>query len=124
VRDTAVTAAPVAGRHVMASRFCRHCRKLVPSNQWIAHRQACYRRANPSPRARHSSSAAWKRLRLAILERDRWTCQAVGCYEPASEVHHIDGDWRNDSPSNLISVCSAHNPRGARAGSAGHTTGR
>ena len=55
----------------------------------------------------------WKEVRLSILKRDRYICQAVGCHHPAEEVHHkirLTPDNINDSnvtvnPKNLISLC-------------------
>lgn len=58
-------------------------------------------------------SKAWKDARDTILKRDRYRCQAAGCYNPAEEVHHIEwltSENINDisvtlNPDNLISLC-------------------
>jgi hypothetical protein len=44
------------------------------------------------------------------MQRDKGVCQVCGA--PATEVDHIDGVWQHNDPSNLRSVCTAHNPRG------------
>jgi 5-methylcytosine-specific restriction endonuclease McrA len=91
-------------------RLCKRCRTLIPSEQWERHRSSCYVAHRVDERPKHSSSAAWKKLRLAILKRDGFMCQWSGCTEPAADVHHLGGNWRNDSPANLISVCRRHHP--------------
>lgn len=53
-------------------------------------------------------SAAWRRTRLAILERDGERC--VYCDHHAAggrglEVNHISGNSRDDRPENLETVC-------------------
>ncbi len=56
---------------------------------------------------------AWKDVRDLILKRDRYRCQAAGCYNPAEEVHHIEwltAENINDisvtlNPDNLVSLC-------------------
>ena len=62
-------------------------------------------------------SAAWKRKRKQVLERDNWECQKCkerGGYSKATTVHHIK--HLTDRPdlaltgSNLVSLCSTcHN---------------
>lgn len=34
-------------------------------------------------------SAAWKKQRIYILKRDKFTCTEKGCHRLATEVHHI-----------------------------------
>jgi 5-methylcytosine-specific restriction endonuclease McrA len=85
----------------------------VEARSYNDHKARCYvvkRNALGDGRPRHSSSAAWKKLRARILARDGGRC--VVCGAPATEVDHIDGRWQNDEPANLRAVCSAHNPRG------------
>ena len=58
-------------------------------------------------------SDVWKDVRLSILKRDRYICQAAGCHNPAEEVHHkirLTPENINDpnvtvNPKNLISLC-------------------
>jgi hypothetical protein len=45
------------------------------------------------------------------MARDGATCF---CGAPATDVHHIDGNWRNDDLANLRAVCAAHNPKQPR----------
>jgi hypothetical protein len=52
----------------------------------------------------------WKN-RLLALERDDNTCQCCGCKQDEKQtnklcIHHIDGDRQNNSPSNLITLCT------------------
>ena len=62
-------------------------------------------------------SRRWKRLRLAVLRRDKYICQNCKRYgrtRPAEEVHHIkhleDYPELAMDPENLISLCKAcHN---------------
>ena len=50
-----------------------------------------------------TSTTQWRRLRRAVLERDRHTCYI--CHRPgANQVDHIDGDHNNDAPSNLAAI--------------------
>ena len=59
---------------------------------------------------RHSPRGArWHVMRMAILERDNWTCRECGARGVRLEVHHIqpvskrpDLAW---SPDNCASVC-------------------
>jgi hypothetical protein len=46
-------------------------------------------------------------LRRAIRERDRYTCQLCGMPQGdiALDVHHVDYDKKNCSPSNLVTLC-------------------
>ena len=61
--------------------------------------------AHPDAPGRMPASA-WRRLRLAVLRRDRWTCQRAGCGRHAPlEVHHADGNPANNDPGNLTTLC-------------------
>lgn len=45
-------------------------------------------------------------LKKSIRQRDKYTCQICG-KEPAIQVHHIDYNKKNSSPSNLITLCKS-----------------
>jgi len=53
----------------------------------------------------------WKQISWAVREKDKYTCQSCGRnlanheYQFFLEVHHIDGDKKNNSRSNLKSLC-------------------
>jgi len=68
---------------------------------------------------RRRGGSAWRRLRLAVLDRDRWRCQRCG--RPASTVHHLDGLAQGGvelcHPSRLEARCPACNTRAGE----GHT---
>lgn len=65
-------------------------------------------------------TAAWRRVRLVVLERDAWRCKIKGprCTGVATEVDHIvqliDGGALLD-PDNLRAACRRCN-RGRRPG--------
>lgn len=49
----------------------------------------------------------WEKLREEIRERDSHTCQKCGGKQKREKliVHHIDGNKKNNEPSNLICYC-------------------
>jgi 5-methylcytosine-specific restriction enzyme A len=56
---------------------------------------------------------AWTKLRLVILKRDSYLCQACkleGRTTPAREVDHITPKAKGgtDDPSNLVAICREH----------------
>jgi hypothetical protein len=56
------------------------------------------------PSGRRGSTRRWRKLRTAILTRDHLACRRCGLATNL-EVHHIDGDFRNDDPANLLTLC-------------------
>jgi 5-methylcytosine-specific restriction enzyme A len=66
---------------------------------------------------RRLTTGAYRALRLAVLDRDRWLCQIGGprCTKAATEVDHIvaraDGGPVWDT-TNLRAACRACNSRG------------
>lgn len=64
------------------------------------------RRKDPE-QARFYGSSRWQSIRSLIRHRDPL---CVMCSrEPSKIVDHIDGDWRNNDPSNLRGLCAACN---------------
>ena len=56
------------------------------------------------------NSADWNRVRLMVLDRDRYTCQ--GCGKPAEEVHHKPARSKLDerhwlNPKYCVSLCKS-----------------
>jgi len=91
----------------MPSKVCPVCKALMPSGEYRSHITAHYDQAKPRP----GSTSAWRRLRTLIIDRDQHACRKCGATEHL-EVHHLDGNWRNDTPANLETRCTACNPRG------------
>ena len=58
----------------------------------------------PSNRQR-TSSYHWRKLRMSILERDKFTCQSCGVITTVLEVDHILPDSTNNDKSNLQALC-------------------
>ena len=51
-------------------------------------------------------SSAWRSIRKRILKRDDYTCAYCGYRsEKRQNVHHIDGNPKNNDDSNLEVVC-------------------
>ena len=67
-----------------------------PSPEWLAaHEQ-------------YLGSNAWNERRAAVLQRDKYQCQAGldHCAHKAMQVHHLTyRHWRNEPLFDLISVC-------------------
>lgn len=95
----------------MPSRQCPTCRHVVPSSEYEAHRLHHVRQN----RERKGSTRQWRNTRELIFARDGHRCTYPGCLATENlEVDHIDGDWRNNAPSNLRTRCFPHNPRGTQ----------
>ena len=58
----------------------------------------------PSNRQR-TSSYHWRKLRMSILERDKFTCQSCGLITTVLEVDHIEPNSDNNDRSNLQALC-------------------
>ena len=69
-----------------------------------------HQRERRSPSSRVTSTAAWKRVRRQVLERDNHTC--VYCGRPAKTVDHItavvNGGAKLD-PENCVAACGSCN---------------
>lgn len=61
-----------------------------------------------------TSTAAWKRARTAILQRDAHRCTVIEaghrCTNPATEVDHVIpvSLGGTDDPTNLVAICATH----------------
>lgn len=93
----------------MPAKLCHICSAVVPVKDWPAH----HRRHRDASSERKGGSRPWRRLRARIIERDGGKCVVCGSTENL-EVDHKDGNWRNNAPENLRTVCFDHNPRGPK----------
>ena len=58
------------------------------------------------PRANgRANGKTWRYTRLRILARADYLCEVCGRGGSRFEIHHIDGDRRNDAPENLQVQC-------------------
>lgn len=84
-------------------KLCPECHALMDASEFAKHRRAHFDSRRERPKA--MSRLKWPQIRAQILERDGRRC--VECLKTtALEVHHRDGDWRNNDPSNLIVLCN------------------
>jgi 5-methylcytosine-specific restriction endonuclease McrA len=62
-------------------------------------------------------TAAWRKLRAAIIARDP-ICRTPGCGQPSTHADHIKPRRQggSDDPSNLRGLCSCCNARVTRQG--------
>jgi len=94
-------------------RRCPYCRRVIEDRLFLAHRQSHWDRA----RERKGTTGEWRTIRAFILRRDRYrcrTCGAVGKQKGGTadlEVHHLNGNWKDNRPQNLLTLCHDHHPR-------------
>lgn len=94
-----------------------HCGVIVMPNEphecetMIARAQADSRRRQAKTRAHRRTTARWKRIRRAILERDDWTCQLrvdALCGGDATTVHirpELAGDHDAATVDDGVAAC-------------------
>jgi 5-methylcytosine-specific restriction endonuclease McrA len=84
----------------MPSKSCPYCHAIVRESDWFTHLRGHSDRRRP----RRGTTAAWRVARKQALARDGYRCTT--CWATGSlEVHHIDGDWRNNLLVNLATLC-------------------
>jgi len=117
------------------ARPCREpgCPAVATHRGWCAEHagpaEAARRRRYDAQRAsaaRRGYDARWRRVRAVVLAREPrcHDCTQAGRVTLANEVHHIDGNPRNNALDNLMPLCkSCHSRRTARerGGHAGAT---
>lgn len=81
-------------------RWCTSCQVAVEASEYARHRR----------QHRPGSTYAWRRIREQVLARDGGRCIICGETEDL-EIHHVDGNWRNNRLDNLSTRCIAHHPR-------------
>lgn len=91
---------------------CQHCGvEFRATNTY--HRLCRYCKALREGKIRYPK--VFYKNRKIVLERDDHTCQCCGCKADGQKTnqiicHHLDCDKANNSPSNLITLCSqCHN---------------
>ena len=102
-------------------RPCLDCGVLADSHRCPPH-LAIWERAQDAKRGTSTErgyDTAWRKLRIAILNRDAWTCQICGKHLVGSDatVDHIVPKARggSDQQFNLRAACRADNSsKGAR----------
>lgn len=75
------------------------------SKYYCSRRCACSVGGNAGAKKHHNDSKAHYRT-VAFRHRDKW-CYACG-HDRILEVHHTDGNHKNNDPKNLIPLCSTH----------------
>lgn len=128
-------------RRIVSILICDQCRKKFENKHHSKTRRFCSRKCFEkwySENHRGENSHSWKggvspypaewneKLRRKIRHRDGYKCQDCGLYlnpqtrdrkyeRYALDVHHINGDKRNCSDSNLVTLChSCHLKRHAK----------
>lgn len=71
------------------------------------------------PNGRDGTDTAWRKARARAIWRDGGRCTRCRSKGPL-EVHHRDGDWRNNQSENLVVLCP---PCHLVVGAAGDTRG-
>ena len=102
VRSTLrICSSPDCGAVAPNGGLCPACRRA----EWAAQD-----RRRPSSGAR-GYGERWRRTRSRVLEA-RPYCQRPGCFEPATEVHHLDelgpNGPRGHDQANLAALCKSH----------------
>jgi 5-methylcytosine-specific restriction endonuclease McrA len=106
----------------MPSKVCPSCRSIIRAADYRRHRQAHRQRPTRQANGRSGSTRAWRQLRAQIIARDGGRCRGCGTTERL-EIHHRDGDWRNDDPANLVTLCVDCHPRSPGDGGRGAAAG-
>jgi hypothetical protein len=88
------------------TKTCKICGGAYAKNPRITHAQ----HANSSYCSKACFDARGKLHRQAYHEEarrkvDLSTCDACGMKKDGLEVHHIDGNWKNNKDANLLVVC-------------------
>jgi 5-methylcytosine-specific restriction endonuclease McrA len=93
----------------MMYRYCSTCRTTIPANEYLSHRARHVLHVRQQRGQRTGSTTAWRRLRAQVIARDDGHCRYPGCIETTGlEVHHVNGNPRDDRPANLVTLCHDH----------------
>jgi hypothetical protein len=85
---------------------CRGCKwwfyTYDPDTKW-------HKECEPVKKERQKRSKGYLHKRHSVLIRDKNTCQECGTrvVERITHVHHIDRDYKNDSLTNLVTLCAS-----------------
>lgn len=95
------------------------CPRLTTGTRCKVHERANRRRRKQQGlTGKRGSTTAWRRLRRRVIARAGYRCEWPGCDKvfPAhpAEVHHKDGNSRNNSINNLEALCHDHHVEAER----------
>jgi 5-methylcytosine-specific restriction endonuclease McrA len=86
-------------------RPCLGCGSMIPVRERQSRCKECRKgRWGLGLTGERGSRAGWRVLRNRIVARDGYACTECGATENLA-VHHIDGNARNDDPTNLTTLC-------------------
>jgi 5-methylcytosine-specific restriction endonuclease McrA len=81
-------------------RLCCRCPFAARSGGQVY----CERFAAPITTREKYALRGWKKVRIAVLDRDGHRCAVCGGGEDL-HIHHLDHDPTNDDPENLVTLC-------------------
>jgi len=76
-------------------RHCTTCKQDIEASDWNRH----------SASHRRNGKGANRSQKQAAKQRAGFACQDCGRADLELEVHHRDGNWRNNSAANLAALC-------------------
>ena len=97
---------------IQPARPCRHagCPELVAMPKRYCPSHASEENTNDVLRRGGSAERGytdhWRKVRMATL-RAHPVCSIPACGHAATEVHHLDGNPRNNHPDNLQALCKS-----------------
>jgi len=81
---------------MVLQRPCLKCGALIASGSYCG-------RCRPPSSVERLRGRRWMRRRASVLREANYICQNCGM-RVAEQVHHIDGDVRNNAMENLMAV--------------------
>lgn len=93
------------------SGYCDECR---PAAEAKLAATLALREQQRGTAASRGYDYAWTKIRREVMRRHQGLCadcRAQGLFIRAVEVHHVDGDSRNNDFSNLAPLCREHHDK-------------